>query len=550
MPKITLDDQTYDAPPGKTIIQLADEVGIQIPRYCYHPDIGIEGSCRMCLVEVEKSPKLVPSCATPIADGMIVRTSTPRVQQAVRYAMEFLLLHHPIDCPVCDQSGECWLQDYYMANAGHTSRYPGTGKTRRVKAKDLGPLVKLDQERCILCTRCVRFTRNVTHTGEIVVLNRGHASEIAIHGEKPFDNPYSGNVVDICPVGALTSSDFRFKVRSWFLKGTSSICGGCSTGCNLRIDHSARAMGGGIPGHSASDGKIYRTVGRRNVDVNQSWLCDEGRLSFHGMERWPRLVAPRAHGETKTVESLLRVIHERFASIRDQHGENSIAGLGSATNTNEALFLLKRYFKGQTDFRIGSETENYQKRQDDLLRRVDKHPNTQGAMDIILAEDSNGLDGLRGLLKLAEAQKIRAMWISFHPQLVGDDPQNSLAGLEKLIASLEFSVVSTTHEFPWMAGATVVLPMAGWAEETGTYTNYAGRVQLGNHAVQPPGEALPLHRLMSTLLGLSGIQVSPDPAAIFEWIAREVPPYAGMDYDSIGPLGMQGSYAPKQEAVK
>jgi NADH-quinone oxidoreductase subunit G len=548
MPKITLNDQTYDAPPGRTIIQVADEVGVQIPRYCYHPDIGIEGSCRMCLVEVEKFPKLVPSCATPISDGMIVRTATPRVQQAVRYAMEFLLLHHPIDCPVCDQSGECWLQDYYMANAGHTSRYPGTDKTRRKKATDLGPLVKLDQERCILCTRCVRFTRNVTHTGEIVVLNRGHHSEIAIHGDKPFDNPYSGNVVDICPVGALTSSDFRFKVRSWFLKGTSSVCGGCSTGCNLRIDHSARAMGGGIPGQSANDGKIYRTVGRRNVDVNKSWLCDEGRLSFHTMERWPRLVNPRSpmpsNGHPKPVDELLSTIHGRFEDIRKEHGGNGVAGLASASNTNEALFLMKKYFQGNVDFRLGSEVETYRKQQDDMLRRLDKHPNTQGALDLGLSGSTNGL---AGMVKLAEAKQIRGMWISFHPQLVGDDAPEIMAGLQQLIAALDFSVVSTTHEFPWTAKATFVLPMAGWAEETGTYTNFAGRVQITNRAVDPLGHAQPLHTMMSKLLAPTGTSVSSDPAAVFEWIAREVAGYAGMDYESIGPLGIN---ATQEEVVK
>src|SRR5262249_33486176 len=233
MPKVTINGQVYEAEKGRTIIQVADEVGVEIPRYCYHPDIGIEGSCRMCLVEVKGAPKLLPACANPVADNMEIRTNTPRVQQAVRYAMEFLLLHHPIDCPVCDQSGECWLQDYYMEHAGHTSRYPGTEKTQRTKAVTLGPLVKLDRERCILCTRCVRFTRNVTHTSEVMVYNRGHFSEIGITGNRPFDNPYSVNVVDVCPVGALTSADFRFKVRAWFLQGTSSVCGGCSTGCNL-----------------------------------------------------------------------------------------------------------------------------------------------------------------------------------------------------------------------------------------------------------------------------------------------------------------------------
>src|SRR5215831_6582473 len=325
MPKITLDDQTYDVAAGKTIIQVADEVGIQIPRYCYHPDIGIEGSCRMCLVEVEKAPKLVPSCATPIADGMVIRSNTERVQQAVRYVLEFLLLHHPIDCPVCDQSGECWLQDYYMALAGHDSRYPLGEKTRRRKAFTLGPRVKLDQERCILCTRCVRFTRNVTNTNEIQIFNRGHKAEIGIYEDAPLTNPYSMNVVDVCPVGALTSSDFRFKVRAWFLRGTNSVCAGCSTGCNLRIDHSARAVGGGIPGYTASEGKIYRTVGRRNVDVNKSWLCDEDRLSFHSLERWPRLRHAQIGTEEKGVADLLPLIHERFQSIRAQSGDDAVA---------------------------------------------------------------------------------------------------------------------------------------------------------------------------------------------------------------------------------
>jgi len=544
MPKITINDQQYEAPPGKTIIEVADEVGVQIPRYCYHPDIGVEGSCRMCLVEVEKSPKLTPACATPIADGMIVRTTTPRVQQAVRYAMEFLLLHHPIDCPVCDQSGECWLQDYYMDHARHTSRYPGTQKTQRLKAHTLGPLVKLDRERCILCTRCVRFTRNVTQTNEITVFHRGHASEIGVAGDRPFDNPYSVNVVDVCPVGALTSTDFRFKVRAWFLQGTSSICAGCSTGCNLRIDHSARALGGGAPGYSATEGTIYRTVGRRNVEVNKSWLCDEGRLSFHTMERWPRLRAAREHGSPRTVAELLPVVHQRFEAIREQYGPAAVAALGSATNTNEALFLLKKYFHNRVDFRLGDEVETYRKRQDDLLRRWDKHPNTRGALDLGLGGD---LGGLRGLREMAERRQIRGMWIAFHPQLVGEDAREIVDELRRLVDALEFSVVSATHDFPWMANARIVLPMAGWAEEKGTYTNFAGRVQITARAVAPPGDARPLHLMMSELLALAGVQVSADPAAIFDWIAREVPLYADMDYDAIGPLGIVPPARPAAE---
>jgi NADH-quinone oxidoreductase subunit G len=543
MPRVTINGQIYEAEKGKTIIQVADEVGVQIPRYCYHPDIGIEGSCRMCLVEVKGAPKLVPSCATPIADNMEVRTNTERVHQAVRYAMEFLLLHHPIDCPVCDQSGECWLQDYYMAHAGHDSRYPLGQKTRRKKAFNLGPLVKLDQERCILCTRCVRFTRNVTKTNEIQVFSRGHHSEIGIFEDKPLNNAYSGNVVDVCPVGALTSADFRFKVRVWFLKGTPSVCAGCSTGCNLRIDHSARATGGGISGYTATDGKIYRTVGRRNVDVNKSWLCDEGRLSFHTLEKWPRLRHAIVRGERKILTDLLQGIYDHFESIRREHGDSAVAALASANNTNEALFLLKKYFKGRVDFRLSKETDLYQQREDDLLRRLDKHANTQGALNLGLASNLNGLAGLR---ERAVKKEIRGMWISFHPQLVGEDAADIVNNLQELIAALDFSVVSTTHDFEWARSASMVLPMASWGEEKGTYVNYAGRVQITNRAVMPPGEAEPLHVLMADLLNRAGGSVSDDPAGIFKTISREIPRYAGLDYDGIGPLGIVPAETPEE----
>ncbi len=523
MPKLTLNGQVYEVEKGRTIIEVADDVGVHIPRYCYHPDIGVEGSCRMCLVEVEKAPKLVPSCATPVADGMVVRTNTERVQQAVRYVLEFLLLHHPVDCPVCDQSGECWLQDYYMALAGHDSRYPLGEKTRRRKAYPLGPSVKLDQERCILCTRCVRFTRNVTQTNEIQVFNRGHKAEISIYEDIPLTNPYSMNVVDVCPVGALTSVDFRFKVRSWFLKGTSSVCGGCSTGCNLRIDHSARAIGGGIPGYTASDGKIYRTVGRRNVDVNKSWLCDEGRLSFHSLERWPRLMHARIGGQIQELETALSAAHDGFEKIRQSGGDSAVAGLGSASNTNEALFLLKKYLKDNVDFRIGQETALYQTMQDDLLRRLDKHPNTHGALDLGLA---GNLNGLPGLLERAEKKEIRGMWISFQPQLVDADNAETIAQLQRLLASLEFSVVSTTHDFEWMRKATIVLPMAAWAEEKGTYTNYAGRVQITARAVIPPGEGVPLHVMLVEML-----------EGFLEFkSARIRPRYSGMDLAGGAPI--------------
>jgi NADH-quinone oxidoreductase subunit G len=303
-------------------------------------------------------------------------------------------------------------------------------------------------------------------------------------------------------------------------------------------------MGGGIPGYTATDGKIYRTVGRRNVEVNKSWLCDEGRMSFHSLERWPRLQHAKAAGDIKPATELLPIIHERFQSIRNQQGDGAVAALGSATNTNEALFLMKKYFNGRIDFRLGKEIELYKQRQDELLRRLDKHPNTQGAIDLGLSGALNGLGGIRDL---AEKKEIRALWISFHPQLVGDDAAEIVAGLKALIADVDFSVVSTTHDFPWVQGASVLLPMAAWGEEKGTFTNYAGRVQITNRAVMPPGDARPLHVLMAELLALSAVHAPTDPAAIFESIGRETPAYSNLSYESIGSLGCQA--APVQEEV-
>jgi NADH-quinone oxidoreductase subunit G len=262
-------------------------------------------------------------------------------------------------------------------------------------------------------------------------------------------------------------------------------------------------------------------------------LCDEGRLSFHTLERWPRLTTAIVRGEPHDIDQALAITHKDFETIR-QDSDSAIAGLGSATNTNEALFLMKKFFKGNVDFRIGEETALYQKMQDDLLRRLDKHPNTRGALDLGLAGD---VGGLQGLLEQAERKELKGAWISFHPQTVGDDSPQTLALLQRLIAALELSVVSTTHDFEWARHATILLPMASWAEEKGTYTNHEGRVQITARAITPPGDAVPLHVMMVEMLRLSNIQVSRDPGAIFDWLTREVPLYQGMDYDVIGSPG-------------
>ena len=382
MPKFTLNDKEIEAKPGQTIIQAAQDHGMEIPHYCYHADLPIDGNCRMCLVEVEKMPKLTPACTTVVNEGMIVRSNNDRVKTAVRGVLEFLLVNHPVDCPVCDQAGECRLQDYYMVYGLHTSEIPLEMKVRKRKVIDLGEMVVLDQERCVLCSRCIRFFDHVTGTGEMQFFGRGDHVAIGTFEDKPLENPYSGNVVDICPVGALTSRDFRFKCRVWFLHSTDSVCGGCSTGCNIRIDH--------------RDGTIFRLLPRRNTEVNKSWLCDEGRLSFHALAARERVTRPVMKGRDGvqapvTWEEAARSIDAKLKEVSGASGASSILGFASASATNEALFLFKRYVgeqlgANQFEFRLDSEDKRVTEKEDEILRHTDKHPNSMGAMKLGLDE--------------------------------------------------------------------------------------------------------------------------------------------------------------------
>jgi len=497
MPKFTLNDREIEAKPGQTIIQAAQDAGVEIPHYCYHADLPIDGNCRMCLVEVEKMPKLTPACTTVVGEGMVVRSENERVKEAVRGVLEFLLINHPVDCPVCDQAGECRLQDYYMVYGLHTSEIPLEMKVRKRKVIDLGPMVVLDQERCVLCSRCIRFFDNVTGTGEMQFFGRGDHVAIGTFEDKPLDNPYSGNVVDICPVGALTSRDFRFKCRVWFLHSTDSVCGGCSTGCTVRIDY--------------RDGAIFRLIPRRNVEVNRSWLCDEGRLSFHQLGKSERVLRPLSKGRDEvqapvTWEDAISSIDEKLRGIRSSGGDGSVIGFASPFATNETLFLLKRYLGGaRFDFRLDSEDKSVTQKEDDILRHVDKHPNSMGAMKLgLISEGSSGVDAAIGA---AKAGSLRAgVIIYFRPLVPRPEDEQREQRLRELVESLEYSVVLTSHAAEWQAMADAVLPVAAWSEEEGTFTNFQGRVQFAGKAIEPPGDALPSWEVLAMLLHASGAE--------------------------------------------
>ncbi len=527
MPKITIDGQQVEVADGTTVIQAAQQAGIDIPHYCYHPDLPIDGNCRMCLVEVEKMPKLPPACATIATEGMVVRTTTEKVKQAVRGVLEFLLINHPVDCPVCDQAGECRLQDYYMVYGLHTSEIPLEMKVRKRKVVDLGEMVVLDQERCVLCSRCIRFFDHVTGTGEMQFFGRGDHVVIGTFDDRPLTNPYSGNVVDVCPVGALTSRDFRFKCRVWFLHSTDSVCGGCSTGCNVRIDH--------------RHGIIFRTLPRRNVDVNRSWLCDEGRLSFHEIAAGERIVRPLSKGREGmqapvTWDDALSSIDSKLKEIGRVDGTDSILGFASPSATNEALFLFKRYLAEQLDvnlfeFRLDSEDKKVTQKEDEVLRHMDKHPNSTGAMKLgLMSED---LGGIGAAISAARAGRLKAAVIMYLKPLVGrPDDQDTEARIAELVGSLEYSVVLASHKADWQSAASVLLPAAAWSEEEGTYTNFQGRIQYAHKANSAAGEILPVWEIFAKLLYASGVkELWLSTADVFASMTATVPAYRAITLD-------------------
>src|SRR5271154_4521680 len=312
MPKLTIDGKEIDADASLNLINAAELAGIEIPHYCYHPGLSIPGNCRMCLVEVEKAPKLQIACNTRVAEGMVVHTTSAKAKTAQKAVLEFLLINHPIDCPVCDQAGECKLQDYYMDYDQQPSRFPLPEKNRKGKAIDIGAGVMLDQERCILCARCTRFFDEVTKTSELAIFERGDYNRIDINPGQPVNNNYAGNIVDICPVGALTEKDFRFRMRVWYLHRTPSVCGGCERGCTIDIYE--------------NHGKIFRYKPRHNPLVNGYWMCDEGRHSFEKLQTERRITkALHQSGDRLMPESFAAGIRRAADAIR-KCGETHGAG--------------------------------------------------------------------------------------------------------------------------------------------------------------------------------------------------------------------------------
>lgn len=520
MPTITIDGQAIEAPNGAMLLPVALENGIHIPHYCWHPKLSIDGSCRMCQVEVEGSPKLVIACNMPIRDGMVVRTQTPAVQNARRGVMELLLVNHPLDCPICDKAGECVLQDYSYA---YGSRQTRTQEPRRKleKRKDIGPRMILDQERCILCRRCVRFCREITKTNELGVFNMGEHSVLDIMEGAPLANDYSINTADICPVGALESKDFHHKLRVWFLTKTSSICPSCSNGCNVTVHHYRD--------------RVWRMMPRRNDAVNETWMCDHGRLTYQFVNSPERLRQPllRRNGELETCDwedAIAATARQLHHTVRT-NGAAAIGAIASPHLTNEENFRFAQVLRTLSVANV--DVAVVMGAADNFLVKAEKAANARGARDMGL-RPATGRLGLSEILEAAANGTIRVLYVCGSDVCQLADRQL----LEQALANLECLIVQDIARSPLAERAHIVLPSLTFAEKTGTFTNHAGRVQQVHQAVNPPEGQPSDGEIFSRLLNyLSEARSTFEPAAVLKEIGEAVPAYAGITFARVGPMG-------------
>jgi NADH-quinone oxidoreductase subunit G len=451
---------------------------------------------------------------------MVVRTTSEKAQAAQRAVLELLLINHPIDCPVCDQAGECKLQEYYMDYDRQRSRVELPEKVHKKKAKPIGPLVILDQERCVLCSRCVRFLDEVTHTSELAFYQRGDHVELDLAPGVTLDNPYSGNVVDICPVGALTSRDFRFRARVWYLERTPSVCGACANGCNIEIYH--------------REGRLFRFQPRLNADVNQYWMCDAGRLSYRNLQGEGRLRDVLLRGESEFVRSTwAATLAATIGRLRDVARRGAVGIVVSAQASNEEIYLARRLATALEARVAGIAWSPPDAYHDQFLIKADKNPNTRGlqlqglapdgAVDELLA------DAARGALEALVLVRVDlTTW-------------REAASVRAALEQVPCLVVLDTDQRETMEFATSVLPIATYAESDGTFTNFAGRVQRVTAAIPPPGEARPGWRVLAELLGLvSGDGARARAEDVFFWLGGDCAPFRGLTF---GSLGVQGQPA-------
>ena len=526
-------------PQPTTMLQACQLVGIEVPHYCYHSKLPVAGNCRMCLVEFgtpvmgpdrkpitneDGTPKIAKSvlpyepgtprgaiaCATAISPGMEIYPNSPATKQMRESVLESLLINHPLDCPICDQAGECKLQEYSMQHGQAESRFVES-KVHKPKQVDLGPRIMLDDERCILCSRCVRFTRDIAGDDALGFVNRGSYNTLAAFPGRAFDNNYTLNTVDICPVGALTSKDFRFQMRVWFLRETKSLCASCGTGCNIVV--------------GSREEKIYRFEPRENDAVNSSWMCDAGRLNYKWIGREDRLT--KLGGSRLQVSTWTAVAKELGELLRSTKPGTS-ALIASARQTNEELYCLKKIAT-----LLGAVTESIPRvgEGDKLLVSSDKNPNSNGARltgicgPELGSQVSSIVEGIRSGL-------IRTLIVFGEDVTRHGIPAEMLGRLDLLVVS-DILPNGTTRM------AHYLLPGCAPVEKRGSFTNVKGRVQKFLKAVEPTGDARPEIEFLTELLGLLGAHKTAQTVeGCFNELARQTPALAGLTWSSLGDTGV------------
>jgi NADH-quinone oxidoreductase subunit G len=503
MISLTIEGRPVTVPEGTSILEAAKAVGVLIPHYCYHPSLPVAGVCRMCLVDVEKAPKLAPACVTAVTDGQVVSTRTERALEARKGVLEMLLINHPLDCPICDQSGECELQDYTYQEGRQDSRYREPKRFNPVE--DFGGDVVYVPNRCILCTRCVRFMDDVAHDPVLNVSERGDRAVIGKFEGQDLTHPWAANVVDLCPVGALLSKDFLNKARAWELDRSASVCPNCTQGCNSIIE--------------TRDNQVVRMRPRANPDVNSYFMCDHGRLDYRWINRTDRLELPHARRDGVLVPvDWDDAINAAAAVLR---GRKAFV-LASPMLSNEALFLLSKLSGGRGAFRVEQGPVAPLEGVPDLALRADRAANVRGAEEMGFTRMNGSLTGFTRDDVL----------------IIADD---DLDGLDPAVLAQATSILVLATAVPQgvAARATVALPVTNFAEEEGTFTNIHGRVQRFLQARAGPGLARPVWHVTGDLLGLLGQPTAYYVASeVFASLAGSNPRFGGLSYETLGLRGL------------
>lgn len=506
MPKIVIDGREIDAKEGDTVLKAALSVGIDIPHFCFHPDLKVAGNCRMCLVELEKVPKLQIACGTPVREGLVVNTKNERVQKARQAVLEFLLINHPLDCPVCDQCGECKLQDYCFQYGKTKSRF--SEKKHTFEKIDLGPDITRDQNRCIHCTRCIRYMRDIAGSEEVGLSERSGHTVVGPYFDKPMESPFSLNAADVCPVGALTSTHFRFKARSWLSQQTRTVCAGCARGCNVTA--------------WTYKGEIKRLTPARNNDVNVTWLCNPGRLSFKQLQSDDRVVKSEVKGNAADWDNAMSVTADTLKDV----DKNRVAVIVGSSLTNEDCFAVAKLAGTIGTERIGllggaADERPFGPVSEPLpgwLIREDNTPNTTGARDVL--KDAVGADDI---IKAVDAGEVSALLV------FGADPVTAIEGGAHALKKVTFLFVADAVRTETAKLATVLVPEALPFEKDGSFTNEGGRLQKVSRAVQAKGDCRSAWETASTLAKIMGAKWTYESVAkVFDAIAREVSLFEGL----------------------